>query len=889
MCSSTATNLAPSISPPLASKLVENVRQTIKQALQNKATELESPQDADILADQLLQQLLTHPSMSGSNGLLDESRQRLIRSFPHHSLTAIRLAAFGQGLQGMLDSIQVMDEQSAETFHTIISHHRALTSISWEDATSDSEALARYSESAARMGQRVWVRDSNAWMASYITSYFLHGGAMKQYYKAKGCSSDGMLRNLMLIPAEQVQAQGPGPQGPGQAVQRKIRVLDVGSCYNPLQSTDASVHMDITAVDLYPQHPSVFACDFLSLRIGAPDSAPVITVDPQQPQFQQIQQLPGESFDAITMSLVLSYLPSPVMREQMVAKARALLRPASSVLYDAGILVIIEKESIFHKVRDDLHAPSALLSAWKQSFLQQGYEIVKYSAMNAGKSDRKTHTFVVKKSTTFAPVLPADLQGMWIKQDFDTAFRQARTAEAAAGHPAEQVTTAPFSIHHAPVGHPLHAHIHPIGIIGGGIAGCALAVALQKQKLPFILFEKDINFAHRRQGYALTIQQAAAALNALGLASSALAEGATSMGHYSFDQHGRQIGAYGPVVGVNKAAPKEAFDGHLYDKKWVEDHLDDPRRVLSRHNIHIPRQRLRQLMLEQIHPQHIQWDKRFTSFTESSGVEVQFADESSYALSALVGADGIFSAVRKFLCPAPSISNSPFDLTYLHLMVILGIAPVRSSHDGQVLCARQWLDGQTRIFTMPFDKDWSMWQMSFPMSEADALAMSSMGGVGEKSNAESGRLLKEEALRRCAGWDPILVNLLHAADENAITGHPVYDRNLEGTGVPVSAESCVTLIGDAAHPMSPFKGQGANQALLDALHLSKALPNSVFAAPGRRSISEALRSFEVSMADRVRNKVSKSRDAAVYLHSPGALVEADVTRASAAEQAALLL
>ena len=48
---------------------------------------------------------------------------------------------------------------------------------------------------------------------------------------------------------------------------------------------------------------------------------------------------------------------------------------------------------------------------------------------------------------------------------------------------------------------------NPIGIIGSGIAGIALAIALQKQGIKSVIFEKDLAFESRAQGYGLTLQQ----------------------------------------------------------------------------------------------------------------------------------------------------------------------------------------------------------------------------------------------------------------------------------------------------------------------------------------------------------------------------------------------
>lgn len=74
----------------------------------------------------------------------------------------------------------------------------------------------------------------------------------------------------------------------------------------------------------------------------------------------------------------------------------------------------------------------------------------------------------------------------------------------------------------------------------------------------------------------------------------------------------------------------------------------------------------------------------------------------------------------------------------------------------------------------------------------------------------------------------------------------------------------VVVLGDAVHSMSPFKGAGANQALLDGPLLASWLQ--------RASLSAAIKGFLREMTNRTRPRVLASRDAAAYLHSPAVLV-----------------
>jgi 2-polyprenyl-6-methoxyphenol hydroxylase-like FAD-dependent oxidoreductase len=213
-------------------------------------------------------------------------------------------------------------------------------------------------------------------------------------------------------------------------------------------------------------------------------------------------------------------------------------------------------------------------------------------------------------------------------------------------------------------------------------------------------------------------------------------------------------------------------------------------------------------------------------------------------------------------------------LRYLDCIVILGICPLNNlkNIESSLLDSAtvfQTANGNERIYMMPYDSDTVMWQLSFPMSEKEAKELSAKGT----------KALKEEACRRTQWHDPI-PQILAATQEAQISGYPVYDRELLKPEL-LEKGTKVTLIGDAAHPMSPFKGQGANQALLDALALARAIskgcnPLSPWREFGIRK--SVLTEFETEMLERSASKVKSSAEAAKLLHSEIVLHEGNGPR-----------
>lgn len=500
---------------------------------------------------------------------------------------------------------------------------------------------------------------------------------------------------------------------------------------------------------------------------------------------------------------------------------------------------------------------------------------------------------------------------------------------------------------------PLH-----VAVIGGGVAGLAVAAALQHRGLRVTVYERDTSFHQRQQGYGLTLQQAAPQLAALGILE--LRDGITSTQHIVHDAAGAVQGTWGMRhwLKVAEVDNKDENDSDTIDAidqavdqepnpsetEPAQERLRETADLATvkrrkRQNIHIARQALRLELLQAATvaqkrfandsiPSVVQWGHRLVDYREhDDGVSMTFSVSSlngevtstvEKRADILVGADGIRSHVRHQLLNNTTLSVDPnqdttslptSSLRYLGCIVILGICPIASVVSKLTLASSPFIhlldgetvfqtaDGVTRMYMMPFSKLEYMWQLSFPFNEHDAGVLSSLGPEA----------LQKEALRRCDLWHEPIVEILSTTPTGLVSGYPVYDLPILQPEQLVRSNSArprrVTCIGDSIHCMSPFKGQGANQALLDALSLARILYRTQLswndAIKCRKESVEkdsaklpaeymerAILQYEVEMLQRSAVKVNASAAAAHFLHTSVAIQKGNITRGAAAAAAA---
>jgi FAD-dependent urate hydroxylase len=116
----------------------------------------------------------------------------------------------------------------------------------------------------------------------------------------------------------------------------------------------------------------------------------------------------------------------------------------------------------------------------------------------------------------------------------------------------------------------------------------------------------------------------------------------------------------------------------------------------------------------------------------------------------------------------------------------------------------------------------------------------------EAADAPEGR--KEELLSRFGGWHELIPAVIRETEESEIHRDGIYDRE------PVKrwGEGRATLLGDAAHPMTPDLGQGACQAIEVAIVLAGCLEEG-------GGVEAALKLYEARRVNRVAYVVRRSR------------------------------
>ena len=356
-----------------------------------------------------------------------------------------------------------------------------------------------------------------------------------------------------------------------------------------------------------------------------------------------------------------------------------------------------------------------------------------------------------------------------------------------------------------------------ICIVGAGIGGLTLQIALRARGIDSIIFEQAQELAEIGAAVALSAN-ATRLLTGFGLGP-ALAAVSTEPSELIFRSWKDARRLWSHPVG-NDGAYRQEFGAPYYG---------------------VHRKDLQQILLKACDLRCIRFGHRLSDLlAESNHVHLKFSNGSTERASLVVGADGIRSVVRKHITSGDDT-------------IFAGTTGFRG------LVARERLpnlpDPEAIQFWMGPDAHILHYGLGDKAEFINILAV--VEGPRRWPNNERWRddVFGEDIAGRFAEWHPAAIELCQALAPR------------EGWGMfavrPLRrwSKGPIVLIGDAAHGMLPHQGQGANQTIEDAVTLAAMIAN-----PPGESVAECLSAFENLRKPRTRRVQKYSSKANRPLH-----------------------
>ncbi|MEJ0055554.1 MAG: NAD(P)/FAD-dependent oxidoreductase [Bacteroidota bacterium] len=370
-----------------------------------------------------------------------------------------------------------------------------------------------------------------------------------------------------------------------------------------------------------------------------------------------------------------------------------------------------------------------------------------------------------------------------------------------------------------------------VSIVGGGPGGLTLARLLQLKGVNVKVYERDIDKNARVQGSPLDLHENS------GLAA---LHKANLMGEF---KKNFLVGADKTTI-VNEQAEIFYSDHETRkDENFGDEHFRPE----------IDRGTLRRILLESLPPGSIVWNAQFLSMEkQGDGWILHFKNAKSVHTDIVIGADGANSKIRPYITDIKSIYSGITMLEGNVYDAVKSVPRISAILRGGKIMAfgneKDILMGQKANGEIGF-------YISFKAEENWA----TKSGLDFSSTTQILEWFKTTYSEWSNVWYELFTNTAPPFIPRPISYMP-FNQTWE-------ALTNLTLIGDAAHVMPPFAGEGVNMAMLDALELSERLTSNEY-----NSVREAISYYETSMRKRASIMAKESLENGERMHNENALM-----------------